>query len=449
MSQLTAAVISFVYLYLVMTSYYILKPVRESFFLGENGYKSLPIVHLLVLGATLVAAVIYTWLAGKLSTTRLMVTVNTIFLCCLVLFWGVLNFFGEMELVRKVFAWAYYCWVSVFAVFAMTMIWSIIHTKFSAKAGAWFYGTIGSGATLGAMSGGGVTTFFVGTVGTENLLLMAVLFLSPCMLLGCFLCGYQPREEDVVVEEEQDAACIAAVEPKEQKSAAALFQANPFLCMIGGIVFLTIFISGVDEYRYGKVVGENFQVTEEMKADLGAMEHEKHLKVMADARTEFYGKTFLYTNFIGLFISLGLTGLIQSRFGPSPGMYLYTFAILGTSVVFCYADSINVVFWSSVLIQSIAYSIFQWSRELLYTVTTKEEKLVAKGVIDTLLFRAGAATAAIALLMAGGMNWLTNVTVQMSYVTIPAALVMIGLIFLVSRQFKVAKQLRDKAVANI
>ena len=52
-------VIGFAYLFLVMTSYYILKPVRESFFLGEQGYKNLPLAHLLVLAATFFTVILY------------------------------------------------------------------------------------------------------------------------------------------------------------------------------------------------------------------------------------------------------------------------------------------------------------------------------------------------------------------------------------------------------
>jgi len=167
-----------------------------------------------------------------------------------------------------------------------------------------------------------------------------------------------------------------------------------------------------------------------------------------DARTVFFANVYFYTNIIGLFFSLVLTGWVQSRFGPAPGMFLYALAVFATAIAFLMQPSVNVVFWSAVCIQSIAYSIHQWSRELLYTVTTAEEKFVAKGVIDTFLFRAGAATAALTLLVAAEIGrseaapdgLLSGAVTQMSFVTMPLAIVLMGLIWWISRRFKGRKR---------
>lgn len=83
MSRKGRSALGFSYIFLVMTGYYILKPFRESFFLGEQGYQNLPFAHLLVMGATFLAFLLYTRATRRLGPARLVSAANVFFVSVL------------------------------------------------------------------------------------------------------------------------------------------------------------------------------------------------------------------------------------------------------------------------------------------------------------------------------------------------------------------------------
>jgi ATP/ADP translocase len=63
------------------------------------------------------------------------------------------------------------------------------------------------------------------------------------------------------------------------------------------------------------------------------------------------------------------------------------------------APGTQTLFWSWLVEYAIQYSIYQSSKELLFTPTTPEVKFQAKMLIDTFLFRLGVAVGAIWVLV--------------------------------------------------
>ncbi len=421
----------FCYVFLVMTSYYILKPVRESFFLEEKGYSKLPFVHLMVLAATFFAVIVYTRATRKLGPARLVTAANLFFVASVLGFWVFLTQVdvssGWQAALRGKMAWVYYCWVSVFSVFAMTLFWSVIHTIFTAVDGSKCYGIIGSGATIGAIFGGWITKSLAESIGTENLLLVAAGFLVPCLLLGRQLVRFVPTAL------EQGAEASTERAPNKKRSALQIFRGSPYLCVMALIVMMTVLITVFDEYRYNQLISLEFEGR-------------------GDERTAFFGEIYQTANIIGLFFSLVLTGIVQSIWGPRPGMLLFALLVIVSAIAFLISPTIDCVFYSIVALQSVGYSIYQWSRELLYTQTSKEAKFIAKGFIDTFMFRAGAGGAALALILAsqmfpsrGEQGLLSNAAVEISYVTIPLGVVLAGLAWWVTGRFYERK--RQSAIA--
>ena len=420
--------LGFSYVFLVMTSYYILKPVRESFFLGEKGYGNLPIAHLMVLAATFFAVLVYTRATRRLGPARLVTAANVFFVVCILGFWVFLTRLdtsaGFLAVVRDKMAWVYYCWVSIFSVFAMTLFWSVIHSIFTAKNGSICYGIIGSGATIGAIVGGKLTGSLAERIGTENLLLVAAGVLAPCLVLGSLLSRLVPGGATL----EQG----GETKPKlSKRSVIEIFSQSRYLCVVGLIVMLTIAVTVFDEYRYNQLI----------ELEFGDRKNE---------RTAFFGNIYFVANCIGLFFSLILTGIVQSIWGPRPGMLLFVTLVLVSAIAFFFFPNIQCVFYSVVALQAVGYSIHQWSRELLYTQTTKEEKFIAKGFIDTFMFRLGAGSAALALILASNIGGgedglLTNAAQNISYVTIPLGLVLGGLAWWVSGRFYQLKRNAENA----
>lgn len=429
MSRTARVALGFAYFYLVMTGYYILKPVRESFFMGEQGYRNLPVAHLLVMAATFVTIQLYARAARKVSPGTLVLGANLSFLATIGGFWAVLGPLGHLGWLRGSVAWVYYCWVSVFAVFAVTLLWSLIHAVFDPEEGSRSYGIIGSGGTLGALTGGFLTKHLAEVVGTENLLLIAMAVLAPCVFLGRRLS--QERLRQGRLRKSAEAASGAGDDGPEEAHAVSkrtpreIFAASPYLCVLGAIVTLTIISSVLDEYRYSRIIQESL--------------------TKQDVRTAFYGSIYFATNVVGLFFSLVLTGPVLNRFGPRPGILLYCLVVTVCALVFPFYPVVGTVYWAAVANQSVAYSIYQWSRELCYSVTTSEEKFVAKGFIDTFLFRVGGAVAALALLATRGTYFQEHSASTFSFLVIPLALAIAALGWWISGRFAEMRAARRSA----
>lgn len=403
------AALAFGCIFLGMTSYYILKPVRDSLFLGEWGSRRLPWAHLFVLAVTLVTAWVYTRGASRLTRVRLVTSAVGFCLACIAVFWLLLTQ-QNLEPWRAAIAWVYFGWVSVFAVFAVTMFWSLTHIAFRSEEAAAMYGYIGAGATCGAIVGGAITKWLALVVGTEQLLLVAFFLLTPCLLLGRVLA--KRSDETAAVQEPRGTV--------RQTSAWKVFRDSPYLCVLWMIMFLWVFIMVLDEYRHNRVIEEAF--------------------TSKDQRTAYFGSIYFYANLIGLFLSLVITRPILTRWGPRPALLFFVGIILASSVGLLVAPSFELVTITKIAYPAVGYSIGQWSRELLYTRTSTREKLVGKGYIDTVGFRAGGGFASIALITAaaigtGADGLLTHAVTQLSYVTIPLGLLLGVLIWWICRAF--------------
>lgn len=391
------AALCMAYFYLTMTCYYILKPVRESFFLGELGYTKLPYAHLAVMAVAFVAVQAYIGLVRTVSRRRLVLATNLVFIAFILGFWLVLGPGAAGPETRRGLAMAYYCWVACFSVFAVTLFWSFTHSIFTADEGPIYYGTIGAGGTLGAFSGGAITKALAERLGTIDLMLVSGVLLAPCIAIGYLLAP--------------ESAEPAAGAKKGRGGAWPLFRESPYLRGVALMILLAVFAAGFDDYRIKGVMQGAFP--------------------SRDARTAFLGEFFAYTNVLGLFIGLVLTAPLQTRWGPLPGLLAYPLSIIIGGVALSVSPTLPVVFWVSVVQHAIAYTIFQTSRELLFLPTTKEEKFIAKGFITTFVFRFGTGLAAIVLLkvFAETPGW------KISYYTVPTGLAMLGLAGWLSRRY--------------
>lgn len=393
------------YFFLVMSSYYILKPVRDSLFLHLQGFEKLPQAHMGVALLTLGAVQVYVALTHRLSRRSLVVAANLVFLGVILGFWILLGNSGLSEARLKALVWVYFGWVSLFSVFSVTLFWSLCHSIFSPEQGRRFYGWIGSGGILGAYVGGKLTKHLAVQLRTENLLLLSFLLLLPCLGIGWWLGGLPATNKKAVP------STSGQDEPTAQRGAMELFRQSPYLLSLAGILFLTVFISILDDYRYQQVV----QLVYPGK----------------DQRTAFLGSLVEATNFLGLFFSLVLMRPVLARWGPLPGLMIYPVTVIGGSLAFLLGSPEVVLFWSAVAIQSVSYSIYQFTREVLYLPCSQEEKFVAKGFNGTFVFRLGGGVGSLFVWKA----WPTNGVVRISYVIIPLALLVAGLMVWITRRF--------------
>src|SRR2546428_11421838 len=165
--ELPALAWAFGYFFLLLCSYYVLRPVRDSLAVGV-GSQALQWLFTATFAAMLALVPVFGWLCARLPRTKLLPAVYAFFSVNLIAFTVELNPF------------VFFVWLSVFNLFVVSVFWSFMSDVFDARQAARLYGTIAAGGSCGAIAG----PLIAATIPESRFLLL----LSAALLLATILC---------------------------------------------------------------------------------------------------------------------------------------------------------------------------------------------------------------------------------------------------------------------
>ncbi|MCK5738084.1 hypothetical protein KAH55_02840 [bacterium] len=174
-NEMLRAWLMFFYLFLIIASLLILKPVRNSLFLTSFGSHRLPYAYLLVAAAGIIVIRLYASLATRLRLNRLIVGTFFIWIGCLVLFW--IAFSTDFDA-----TWLYYLfyvWSAIFGIVSASQFWLLVNYTFNAREAKRLFGFLGTSGIFG----GYLTNKLAFTMGTANLLLICLIVCVAILLL--------------------------------------------------------------------------------------------------------------------------------------------------------------------------------------------------------------------------------------------------------------------------
>src|SRR5574338_605850 len=155
--ELPALAWAFAYFFLLLCSYYILRPVRDSLAV-ELGPGNLRLLFTATFVAMLALVPLFGWLCAKLARARLLPVVYAFFSLNLLLF--------SVALDARVF----FVWLSVFNLFVVSVFWSFMSDLFDTAQTARLYGMIAAGGSAGAIAGPLAASFLVSFIKITGLL---------------------------------------------------------------------------------------------------------------------------------------------------------------------------------------------------------------------------------------------------------------------------------------
>src|SRR6266478_5988204 len=178
--ELSALAWAFAYFFLLLCSYYLLRPVRDALAV-EAGTEKLQWLFTGTLAAMLALVPAFGWLCTRLSRARLLPLVYAFFALNLLLF--------SVRLDAALF----FIWLSVFNLFVVSVFWSFMSDLFSTAQAARLYGTIAAGGSCGAIAGPLIAGSAVTPLGIRGLLLLSAALLAltiVCIaMLGRWACA--------------------------------------------------------------------------------------------------------------------------------------------------------------------------------------------------------------------------------------------------------------------
>src|SRR5438552_18366215 len=156
--ELRALWLAFVFNFVVLAGYYILRPIREEIG-ATSGVENLPWMYTATLIGMLIANALFAAIVSRMSRRKFLPIAYRFAIANLFIF------FILMRFVPANWQWlltrSFFVWVSVFNLFATTLFWAFMTDLFTAEQGKRLFGFIAVGGSLGAILGPLVPTFLV------------------------------------------------------------------------------------------------------------------------------------------------------------------------------------------------------------------------------------------------------------------------------------------------
>lgn len=356
------------YFFFLLSSYYVIRPLRDAMGVAGSDEK-LTWLYMGTLLGTLIANPIFSALVSRYPRRVFLPVVYHFLALCLVLFWALLRFLPQ-EHAGSV-ATVFFVWASVFNLFAVSVFWGFMADLFRSDQGKRLFGFIGVGGTLGAIAGAALTASLAGTVGPVNLILGAAVILE-----GAVFCM---RRLARIFRVDEASAAQPAARPgtppgRGVLAGIRLVSTSPYL--LGICLFLLLYsISSTFLYfEQARIVRATF--------------------TDAAARTAFFARIDLWVNLLTAATQIFLTGRILGRLGVTTGLAALPVVTAGALAAIAAAPNAVVLMLVQVIRRSTEFAVVRPSREVLYTVTSREEKYASKSLIDTFVYRGGDAIGA-------------------------------------------------------
>jgi AAA family ATP:ADP antiporter len=375
--EFQSLVLAFAYHFTLMCCYYIIQPLRDALGVGA-GAEDLPLLFALSLVLMLVANPVFASLVQRFPPRVFIPWVYRFFLSNLVIFFVLLKMSPAKEIAQ-----AFFLWVGIFNLFAISVFWGYVANVFDPAQGKRLFGFIGAGGTAGQLVGSGITFALAKPVGAVNLLVISI------VLLEASVWCVKALDAHVTAEAAKVDAPRPIDEPKNQRSEPGVLDGvkavgrSPYLLGICVYMFLYTFTSSF--LYFGRANAVAASATD------------------AAASAQFFGGSTLAVGGMTLAIQLFLTGRLMSGLGTALALSLVPmWTVLGFGVL-AFAPILTVYALFDISRKTINYAVARPARELLYTVIPREEKYTAKSFIDTFIYRVGDASASAASAAVNGM----------------------------------------------
>jgi ATP/ADP translocase len=232
--EVKAVLWSFLYFFSLLTSYYILRPLRDEMGV-TGGTRNLPWMFTATFIALLATAPLLAAVVAKLPRPRFIPIVYLFFVANLLLFWMLLKADWQTLYVAR----AFFVWIAVFSVFTVSVFWSFMSDLYSTEQSKRLFGFIAAGGSIGTLAGPFLARQLSVPLGPANLLLIAAVLLA----LAVFCAN---RLEAAAAEVRQATPGFEAASAKREKEpvGGGLFEGflwlfkSPYLGRIAVWVFL-------------------------------------------------------------------------------------------------------------------------------------------------------------------------------------------------------------------
>lgn len=374
--------------FLLLTAYYLIKPVRESLILaGSSGaeYKSYMSGGIALLLFGLVPA--YSKLVDRLPRIKLVIGVSLAFGAQLLLFYAAMALSGEGGLAL---ALTFYAWVGVFNVMVVAQFWAYANDIYDKEQGDRLFPLVALGASIGAAVGSKLANLVINGLGLRPMLALAAVLLVVCSALFYWVERRQPPRPERALEG-------AAPNDTSDKRLANLpggFQLvvrHRYLLLIALFSLVFNWANSNSEYMLSKLI----------KADAAAKAVRDHLPPdrVGDLIGAAYADFFFYVNVVGVLLQTFVVSRLVKWLGLSRAFLFLPVISVANAAVVAFFPIMALVRATKTAENATDYSLNNTLRQMLWLVTSPQMKYKAKQAVDTFCVRIGDFCSALSVLV--------------------------------------------------
>jgi AAA family ATP:ADP antiporter len=167
------------YIFLIIAVLLIVKPTVNALFLSELGIEQLPFAFLIVAITAIISSFFYSKALTRYSLNKI-IEITLITSVVILVSLGILL---KLDILGGWLLYIFYIWVAIYAVLSASQFWVLANLVYNVREAKRLFGFIGSGAILGGIFGGYLTSFLAPLIGNENLIFLAAFLLSFCIPL--------------------------------------------------------------------------------------------------------------------------------------------------------------------------------------------------------------------------------------------------------------------------
>lgn len=407
------AIVMFSYFFLVVTTFWILKPIKKALFIATYDASGIELfgTHLsasraelvakvLNVFAALVAAGLFTLLSRRLRRERLTYIFSALFIA------GFVFFAQALQQPSTVTVWSFYLFGDLYSTVMLATFFAFIHDSVLPDEAKRLYGVIGLGGVVGGSVGSMVVRARIDALAPHQWMWLCLGLAILIVFVGAYA-GALVRREGRSSSIPGSHSAYRELRLSDALAGAKLVRRSRYLLAIVAMVALYEMVSTLMDFQFTSAVAQFLD---------------------GDAIGAHFATVYAITNFVALVLQLFVVSAVMQRFGITAALMFLPVAAMIGSLGFLAVPTLLMGSALNTADGAFFYSIHQTSKEALYVPTTQEEKYAAKAFIDMFMQRV-AKVFAIALSLGitavftsyDAVRWLSLATVVLLVVWVFAA----------------------------
>tara|TARA_R110002051_G_scaffold69304_1_gene124612 strand:+ start:40700 stop:43513 length:2814 start_codon:yes stop_codon:yes gene_type:complete len=341
------------YIFLIIASLLIIKPTVNALFLSQLGVENLPIAFLLVAVIAIFSSYFYSKALANFSLKRIIRFTLLISIFLIVLLAILLRF----HFLNKWMLFFFYVWVAIHAVLSASQFWVMANLVYNPREAKRLFGFIGSGAILGGIFGGYLTSLLAPIIGNENVIFIAAIFLAFCIQILSKI-----WKERVIVLNNFKRKKRTSV--REDRS-IVLIKNSKHLTYLAGIVGVSVIVAKLVDYLFSDFASSIIKDPDEL--------------------TAFFAFWFSTFNLLSLLVQLFFTQKVVGIWGVGFSLMLLPFGIFLGGILFFFLPELSVIIFIKAVDGTLKQSIHKSATELLSLPLPFDLKNKTKSFIDVVV----------------------------------------------------------------